>query len=136
MTGSIQAYRVLETLRLEPSGVPIYVQIRDQMLRAIGAGLAQPGEKMPTMREVAVTLRVDLNTVRRAYGSLAQTGAIVILPARGTFVADLPPKLNQKEQSKRTDDLAHRAIALASSAGLNPIEVASRIIEIVKEGTP
>lgn len=103
------------------------------MLRAIGAGLAKPGGKMPTMREVAVALRVDLNTVRRAYDSLAQTGAIVIVPARGTFVADAPPRFNQQEQLKQTDDLAHRAIALARSAGLNPLEVATRIIEIAKE---
>ena len=132
----MKAYRhtaLLETLHLEQSGIPIYVQIRDQMLRAIGAGLAKPGEKMPTMREVAVALRIDLNTVRRAYDSLAQTGAIVVVPARGTFVADAPPKFNLQDQLKQTDDLAHRVIALARSAGLNPFEVGTRIAEIAKE---
>ena len=62
----------LDRLTLEASGVPIYVQIRDQMLRAIGEGTLRPGEQMPTMRQVAVALKVDLNTVRHAYG--ARTG--------------------------------------------------------------
>ena len=56
----------LDRLTLETNGVPIYVQIRDQMLRAIGEGALKPGEQMPTMRQVAVALKVDLNTVRRA----------------------------------------------------------------------
>ena len=46
---------------------------------------------MPTMRQVAVSLKVDLNTVRHANTDLEQTGAIVILRARGTYVAERPP---------------------------------------------
>ena len=64
--------------------MPISVQIREQMLRAIGAGILGPGDQMPTMRQVAVALKVDLNTVRHAYDELQQAGAIVILRARGT----------------------------------------------------
>ena len=79
----------LDSLRLEPSRVPIYVQIRDQVLRAIGSGKLRPGEQLPTMRQMAVDLRVDLNTVRHAYDELEETGAIVVLRARGTYVAKL-----------------------------------------------
>jgi hypothetical protein len=46
---------LLHALHIEQSGVPIYVQIRDQVLRAIGAGIVKPGERMPTMRQVAST---------------------------------------------------------------------------------
>ncbi|MGZ6027314.1 MAG: hypothetical protein ACXWKU_20055 [Caulobacteraceae bacterium] len=56
--------QILAALRLGDTGVPIYVQLRDQFLRAMGAGLMTPGDQMPTMRQVAVEMKVDLNTVR------------------------------------------------------------------------
>jgi GntR family transcriptional regulator len=125
--------QVLDSLHIESSGVPIYVQIRDQILRAIGANLLKPGEKMPTMRQVAVALRIDLNTVRHAYDALARTGAITIQPARGTFVSNQPPPVNQPAQSERIDDLAHRAIASARAAAIDPTELAHRIIALHKQ---
>jgi GntR family transcriptional regulator len=124
---------MLDSLQIEPSGVPIYVQIRDQVLRAIGAGVLKPGEKMPTMRQVAVALRIDLNTVRHAYDALARTGAIAIQPARGTFVADTPPLADQTAQSERIDDLAHRTLAAARAAAIDPAELAQRIIALQKQ---
>lgn len=121
---------MLSTLCIEPSGVPIYLQIKDQLLRAIGAGVLKPNEKMPTMRQVAVALKIDLNTVRHAYEALARTGAIVIQPARGTFVASRPPEVDQASLTERLDGLAHRTIASARANGLDPVEVARHIILI------
>ena len=119
-------------LRIENSGVPIYVQIRDQMLRAIGNGTLRPGEQLPTMRQVAVDLKVDLNTVRHAYDELEQTGAIVILRARGTYVAERPPPVDAARQAKRVQALAQQALALAASAGIDPAEVAQQMLQLVK----
>lgn len=124
---------MLDSLHIEPSGVPIYVQVRDQVLRAIGAGVLKPGERMPTMRQVAVALRIDLNTVRHAYDALARTGAITIQPARGTFVANRPPPANDTAQRQRIDDLAHRTIASARAAAIDPTDLAERIIAIQKQ---
>ncbi len=124
---------MLNSLHIEPSGVPIYVQIRDQVLRAIGAGTIKPGEKMPTMRQVAVALRIDLNTVRHAYDALARTGAITIQPARGTFVAEAPPPANAPALAHRLDDLAHRSIASAKASGLSPLDLARHIIMIEQQ---
>ena len=56
---------LLDRLQLENSGVPIYVQLREQMLRALGAGELKPGEQMPTMRELAVALKMDPVEPRR-----------------------------------------------------------------------
>lgn len=109
------------------------MQIRDQVLRAIGAGLLRPGEKMPTMRQVAVALRVDLNTVRHAYDALARTGAITIQPARGTFVAERPPPADPTMDARFIDDLALRTIAAAQANGVEPSEVAYRILAIAKQ---
>jgi len=124
---------VLNSLRIERTGVPIYVQIRDQILRAIGAGVVRPGEQMPTMRQVAVALRVDLNTVRHAYDALARTGAITIQPARGTFVSERPPPADAAVNAESIDDLALRTIAAARANGVEPSEVAYRILAIVKQ---
>ena len=125
---------MLHTLHITQTGVPIYVQIRDQVLRAIGAGLLRPGERLPTMRQVAVALRVDLNTVRRAYDALARTGAITVQPARGTFVAARPPPPDAAAQAARLEDLALRTIAAARAGGLEPCDVATRILAIVNQG--
>jgi GntR family transcriptional regulator len=119
-------------LRVENNGIPIYVQIRDQLLRAIGSGALRPGEQLPTMRELAVRLKVDLNTVRHAYDELEQTGAIVIVRARGTFVAETPPPVDSVRQAEKIQALAQQAIALAVSAGIDPAEVAHEMLQLAK----
>jgi GntR family transcriptional regulator len=123
---------MIPPLQLENNGVPVYVQIRDQMLQAIGAGVLRPGEQMPTMRQVAVMLKVDLNTVRHAYSDLEKTGAIVILRARGTYVADSPPPVDENRYAKRVDDVAQQAIAIANVAGVDAIDVAQQILQMSK----
>ena len=117
---------------IETNGVPIYVQIRDQFLHAIGSGALRPGEQLPTMRQLAVDLKVDLNTVRHAYDELEETGAIVVLRARGTYVAERPPLVDGERQAKKAQALAHQAIALAASAGVDPIEVAQQMLQLTK----
>lgn len=122
---------VLSALRIDDNGVPIYVQIREQMLQAIGAGRLRPGQQMPTMRQVAVALRVDLNTVRRSYDALERTGAITIARARGTFVAERPPPVDLMAQAARADSLAHQTIATATAMGIDPQDVARRMLQLV-----
>ncbi len=119
-------------LRVVNSGVPIYVQIRDQILGAIGSGVMAPGEQLPTMRQLAVELKVDLNTVRHAYDELEQTGAIVILRARGTYVADKPPPLDGALETQRIQALAQQTIALATAAGLDPAGLAQAVLQLTK----
>ncbi len=121
---------MIPRIHLDDNGVPRYVQMRDQLLRAIGAGELQPGQQMPTMRELAVELKVDLNTVRHAYDELEKTGAIVIIRARGTYVAERPPPLDKSVQDKRLDNLAQETIALANAAGIDPVELAQRMIKL------
>jgi GntR family transcriptional regulator len=123
---------MIPPLQLENNGVPVYVQIRDQMLQAIGAGVLRPGEQMPTMRQVAVMLKVDLNTVRHAYSDLEKTGAIVILRARGTYVADSPPPVDENRYAKRVDEVAQQAIAMANVAGVDASDVAQQILKMSK----
>jgi GntR family transcriptional regulator len=87
---------LLTTLRLESSGVPIYVQLREQILRQLGAGVLAAGDQMPTIREVAVALKIDLNTVRHAYDELERLGAITLVRGRCSFVAKPPPVMGAR----------------------------------------
>jgi GntR family transcriptional regulator len=120
---------LLRHLTLRSTGVPIYVQLRDQLLHAIGAGVAGPGDQMPTMREMAVALKVDLNTVRRAYDELERRGVITLQRGRGSFVA-APPRLDLAAQDRRTDDLAKRTLALAAAEGVEAEALGLRILAL------
>lgn len=120
----------LDTLRVQSGGVPIYVQIRDQLLGAIGAGRLRPGERMPTMRQVALALKIDLNTVKHAYDELERAGAIVLVRGRGTFVAENPPPIDVAAHEERIESLAHRTIGAAAAAGVDAAAVARRIIAL------
>jgi GntR family transcriptional regulator len=119
-------------LTLRSTGVPIYVQLRDQLLHAIGAGVAGPGDQMPTMRELAVALKVDLNTVRRAYDELERRGVITLQRGRGSFVA-APPPLDLDAQVRRTDELAKRTLALAAAEGVEAEALGLRILALSAE---
>lgn len=124
---------LLKVLRLENSGVPIYIQLREQILRQLGAGLLAPGEQMPTMREVAVTLKVDLNTVRHAYDELERAGAITLVRGRGSFVAKPPPAMGARAQQTEADNLAKQILATAATMGIDPIAVADRIRALAQQ---
>jgi GntR family transcriptional regulator len=115
--------RLIATLSLKQDGVPIYVQLREQVLQALAARLLGPGDQMPTMREVATAIKVDLNTVRHAYDELERLGAITLVRGRGSFVAAPPPAPPQDQ----TDDLARQAIAMAAAIGVAPLALAERI---------
>jgi GntR family transcriptional regulator len=119
--------QILATLRLGDTGVPIYVQLREQFLRAMGAGLMTPGDQMPTMRQVAVALKVDLNTVRRAYDELERLGAVTLVRGRGSYVAEPPPAMEGQAHETQTDNLARQTLAAAAALGVDPLALAERI---------
>ena len=125
--------KLLKSLRLENSGVPIYVQLREQILRSLGAGVLARGEQMPTMREVAVALSIDLNTVRHAYDELERMGAITLVRGRGSFVAEPPPPMGARAQASQIDSLAKQTLATAIATGLDPAALADRIKALAKQ---
>src|ERR1700728_4556264 len=120
---------MLDTLHIEANGVPIYVQIRDQILAAIASGALKPGERMPTMREVAVALKIDLNTVRHAYESAQESGSITLVRARGTYVAERPPEIPSESHGEKLEKLAQKTIITAYHNGINLNQLINRLIE-------
>ena len=120
----------IDWLRIERSGVPIYVQLRERILEAMAAGVLKPGERMPTMRQVAVALRIDINTVRRAYEAVEQLGALQLVHGRGTFVADPAAARPAEPPLTHATTLARQALAAAAAHGVDPADLAQRILEL------
>jgi GntR family transcriptional regulator len=124
---------LLSALQIAPSGVPIYVQLREQVLGAMGAGFLKPGDQMPTMREVAVALRVDLNTVRHAYDELERMGVLRLERGRGSFVAEPPAPAAPGAQAKAADRIARETLAKAKAAGISPNLLVERIAALAAD---
>jgi GntR family transcriptional regulator len=105
-------------LTIDPdSSVPIYIQIEDSIHSLIAAGQIRPGEQLPTIRELAADIRVNLNTVARAYFELDREGVISTQRGKGTFVSGVP---DQKQIEKKRQKLLHSIIlsALEEAHGL------------------
>lgn len=82
--------------------VPIYVQIIDQIKHLIAAGVLRPDDQLPTVRQLATDLRVNFNTVARAYRALDEQGLISTQHGRGTYILPHPTPANG-ERLRRQD---------------------------------
>jgi GntR family transcriptional regulator len=88
-------------LRIEPeSKVPIYIQVEEQIRSLIAAGQLRPGDQLPTIRELAAELRVNYNTIARAYLDLDRDGVISTQRGRGTFVVEAPDDAQSRREEK------------------------------------
>ena len=72
----------------QKSGIPIYIQIMDRIKHLIATGVLQPGQQLPTIRELAVELTINLHTVAHAYAELERDGFLTIQRGRGTFISN------------------------------------------------
>src|ERR1700716_59019 len=89
-------------LHLNPSsGVPVYLQLEAQVKQAVAAGALRTGDALPSTRKLAAELRINPNTVARAYQDLERDGVTRSVPGGGTFVADGLPGLLKSEKVKR-----------------------------------
>lgn len=119
---------MLEGLVVQNNGIPIYVQLREHILALIGRGVIKPGSQLPTMRQVAVTLKIDLNTVQRAYAELERDGVLAKLRGVGTFVTEAPPA--PRNARKQTQDFAARVAAHAKGQGIDLDELAAALVKL------
>jgi GntR family transcriptional regulator len=119
---------MLEGLAVQDSGIPIYVQLREQILALIGRGFLRPGDRLPTMRQVAVALRIDLNTVQHAYAELERDGVLTKIRGVGTFVTETPP--NPRNGRKQAREFAARVAAQARGLGIDLGDVAEALAKL------
>ena len=106
------------------SGVPIYAQIMEQIKHLVATGRLKPGDQLPTIRQLAVDLRVNPNTVVRAYHELDRQGVISTQQGRGTFIARRPDERRLVEMRKdRLRAIMGGALLEALSLGYKAEEI-------------
>lgn len=94
-------------LHVNPSsGLPVYLQIEAQVKHRVAAGSLKASDALPSVRKLAVELRINPNTVARAYQELERQGIIRTVQGGGTFVADGMPQLLKAERLRRVRPLA------------------------------
>jgi len=112
------------------SKVPIYVQVEEQVRALIAAGQLRPGEQLPTIRELAADLRVNYNTIARAYLELDHDGVISTQRGRGTFVAGVPDEDQmERKRHKKLHAVVRSALDEARLLGYEPREIAEAFDE-------
>jgi GntR family transcriptional regulator len=107
---------------------PIYVQIMDEIRRAIVLGTLRPDEPLPSVRQLSADLRVNPNTVQQAYRELERDGVVYVRRGQGTFVAE--PLSSQPDRDKLARSVAERALREAYRDGLTVEELLAAIREL------
>lgn len=111
---------------------PIYQQIMDEIRRALVLGSLQPGDALPSIRQLASELRVNPNTVAQAYRELERDGTAYVQRGQGTFISpDVQP--GREERRTLARDVAKRALIDANRNGLNAEELLDAIREVAEE---
>src|SRR6478672_956394 len=110
-------------------GLPIYIQIVNQVQAQIVGGILKPGDQLQTVRALAEELRVNFNTVARAYRMLDEARIISTQQGRGTYITEIPPpKVTEKLRKEALEALTQRYINEASRLDFSKDEIS----EIVK----
>ena len=110
------------------SGVPIYLQIEAQVKQGVAAGALRRDEAMPSIRQLAAELRVNPNTVARAYSNLEREGTIRTVPGGGTFVAARATGLVKVEKLRRVRPIATQLAVEAKQVELTQADTV-RLVE-------
>jgi GntR family transcriptional regulator len=114
------------------SGVPVYRQIIDQVYSARASGRIGPGEQLPTVRQCAVDLSVNPNTILRAYRELELTGILTTHQGTGTFLSDAKVERNDAQREQKLDQLLSEFVSRAGREGFTVKELRSRLKDFIK----
>ena len=121
-------------VHVNPStGIPLYLQIEFQLKHAITAGALKSGEALPPVRKLAAELRINPNTVARAYQNLERDGVIRTVPGGGTYIADNVPGLLKSEKLKRLRPFAMQAAVEGTHLRLTRDEILKMVDEALDE---
>jgi DNA-binding transcriptional regulator YhcF (GntR family) len=109
------------------SGVPVYRQIIDQVLGGIASSALAPGDQLPTVRQLAVDLSINPNTVIRAYRELEIRGILETQQGTGTFISRQKVRRDDAERQRLLSQLAGECVARAGSAGFTVEELLEQL---------
>jgi GntR family transcriptional regulator len=121
-------------IHLQPAdNRPLYVQIMDEVRRALVRGTVGPEDLLPSVRELASELRVNPRTVSQAYAELEREGVVRVQPGRGTFVSP-EARPHRRERPRLAREVARRALADATRNGLVLDELLAAL-RLIGDGT-
>lgn len=116
-------------LRIDPaSSIPIYSQVADQIKALVASRALRPGDRLPSVRDLAVALRVNRNTAARAYQMLEMENVIESRRGDGCFIASAPPVWSPEERKRRLEVILDRALVEAFHLGI-PFEEVKALLD-------
>lgn len=105
------------------SGVPFYRQIIQRIEHAILAGKLEPGDRLPTIRSLAIDLKINPNTIAKAYGELEIRGIVVTQVGSGTYVSDKKPAMAEIERAQKIAERVARFVHEMEALGADRTEM-------------
>jgi DNA-binding transcriptional regulator YhcF (GntR family) len=117
------------------SGVPVYRQIIDQVRGGVASGSLAVGDQLPTVRQLAVDLSINPNTVVRAYRELELGGLLETHQGTGTFISPQKFRDGEQERARQLAQIAADCIARAGAAGFTVDEVIDQLRASLSEPT-
>ena len=115
------------------SGVPVYRQLIDQVLVAISTDTLRPGSQLPTVRQVAVDLSINPNTVVRAYKELEIRGTLTTQQGTGTFITTKKVKQDDLARQRRLEQMVSDLVARAGGEGFTIGEIRKSLDDLFDE---
>jgi len=135
MSMTIQNRKKPPEFRLDlHSGVPVYRQIIDQVLGHVATNTLGPGDQLPTVRQVAVDLAINPNTVQRAYRELEIRGVLETQQGTGTFISQQKVKRDEVERRRQLCQLVSELVARAGAAGFTVDDLQEELHAFDAEG--
>ncbi len=115
------------------SGMPVYRQIMDQVRGGVASGSLKPGDQLPTVRQLAVDLAINPNTVVRAYRELELGGLLETHQGTGTFISEQKMKRADAERERQLAQIVADCVARAGAAGFTVDELREQLKDLAKE---
>src|ERR1700684_236703 len=117
------------------SGMPVYRQLIDQVRGGVASGSLNAGDQLPTVRQLAVDLAINPNTVLRAYRELELGGMLETHQGTGTFISEKKITRNNAERERQLAQLAGEFASRAGAAGFTVEELLDRLRELIPDST-
>lgn len=116
------------SFKLDPkTGTPFYRQIIDQIKFGIASGKLKIGEQLPTVRSLAVDLKVNLNTVAKAYKELEIQNILETQQGTGTFISTVEFQISEKEKKKKLQEICYEFSTIALSYGFSIDDIINQL---------
>lgn len=121
-------------IQIDPhAGMPVYRQILDQIKYYVASGILKPGDRLPSIRELAQTLAVNPTTVVRVYSDLEHERVLEMQHGRGAFVTARSFRMSSAQRERKIRELARRLVVEAAQMGVTASQVVSAVEDELEE---